>query len=44
MPKQFGAVDTAGFSEDCDEFLLKANGPIPRDWRDRSHDAKAGRA
>jgi hypothetical protein len=31
MPKQFGALDTAGFPEDCDKFLLKANGPIIRD-------------
>ena len=28
MPKQFGTLDTAGFAEDCDEFLLKANTAI----------------
>jgi hypothetical protein len=31
MPKQLGALNTAGISKERDEFLLKPNGPILRD-------------
>jgi hypothetical protein len=31
MPKQLRPLDAAGFAQDQDKFLLKANAPILRD-------------
>jgi hypothetical protein len=44
MPKQLGALYTAGIPEKRHEFVLKANAPILGDCRDPSHDANIGRA